>query len=211
MAQFERQDYWEQGKSVAVEDLYGAGPATITMEKVATASPEQVLKYKELRTIDLTNSGPFGGIELRSMQLNNLTVEATSLLRVDVQDNTQMPDGAWCVMRLGTRVNGQKTSFEVVVSGNVFNGTTGESICQDWSVGNVVESLILDYSSTGGVTLEHIQKYRSKEGLDADEARRSLFDLLGGGSNPTDKATILEVIKTGGILDKSMVLVSRVK
>jgi hypothetical protein len=123
MAQFERQDYWEQGKSVAVEDLYGAGPATITMEKVTTASPGQVLDYQELDTLDQP-SGDFGGITLNRLKLMNLTVEATSLLRVDVQDNTQLPDGEWCVMRFGTLVNGQQTSFEVVVSGNAFNGTT---------------------------------------------------------------------------------------
>ena len=209
MDQFERQTYWEQGTVIAVEDLYGAGPATISIEQVEEAKPGQVLDYQQLDYLD-QQSGDFGGITINRITLMNLTLEAKSLVRVDIGDNSQIADGEWCVMRLGTLVNGAHTSFEVVVSGNITDNTTGRSICEDWKVGDIVDALGLSFFPQGNVSIDHIREHMLVGGLDEQGISIRLFELLGEGSEPLNRRDILDLVKEGGILDKSQVRVGYV-
>jgi len=209
MDQFERQTYWEQGTAIAVEDLYGAGPATIRVEKVTEAEPGQVLEYQEFDFLNQPSS-KFGSRTLDHFALYNLTVEATSLLRVDIEDNAQVADGTLCVMRLGTLIQGKHTSFEVVVNGDPTHDQTGESMCRQWSAGDLVDTLRLEFFATGGVTLEDLisSPYTVDDPGDIDDI---LFARLGEGSVPFNSAKILKAVREGGILDKSMMLVGSIR
>jgi hypothetical protein len=212
MEEFEREWYHEEGKIIKVADLYGAGAATITVEKVEIPEPGQELTYEKLdwldqRAVTLGNSN----IRVDGLTLMNLTVEGKSLLAVDLDDNSLAADGDWCLFRLGALLDGRQVSFDLVVNGNVFQGTTGRSIYDNWGIGDIVNNLLLLFFPLGNVSFADLEMHRNKNGLSDEEIKVGLTDVLGPSSTGFTKKDIFRVIREGGLLDKQRVYVGFVR
>lgn len=197
---------WEKGKVVAVDDLYGAGAATLEIVDVKVAEPGMQFEYEEFRTASQP-SGSMAGERVERLSLINTTVEQVSLVKVDLTDNSQVSDGNWVVMRLGTLINGQHTSFEIWMGGNAYMGFTGENVFANWNPGDKVGVVALSYFPKNAITFDEYNEEIYVAGLGDDDIPVAKLDFLGTGFTEIDRAGILNVVKQGGVLGKGEVSV----